>query len=335
VDVANCRWVFPETEEKNETLYRVVYLAGEAMEITRRLVARYPRGKLFRNSRGVPWTTDAVNCAFDRIQIRMGRRLMKEQSLEVSDEEIKAGMAILKPEAVIDGKLRPKRPAELRHEAKKKLFYKLARSLAPKYSLYALLEMEYETGHETEQVAPNTAATYSASDRSEGEGERASNRRSVEKPTDLHHRPLRANGHTSTRSSREAVGTLYTVTCRHPCGERRTRPQRGTSGIVIRRFAGDAFGSESRFSFRSLHQRRLAVDLVAAVSLEVHLPVLRHAVLVDLHEIRVSQHIRSVSHDPAGGYQDHQRAHEPGSSSIHVRHGLPPYLLSRTNSRNV
>jgi integrase len=68
----------------------------------------------------------------------MGKRLMQEQRLEVSDEEIKAVMAILKPEAVIDGQLRPKRPAELRHEAKMKLSKKLARSLAPKYSLYAL-----------------------------------------------------------------------------------------------------------------------------------------------------------------------------------------------------
>ena len=75
-----------------------------------------------------------------------------------------------------------------------------------------LLEMEFETGHETEQVASNTAATYSDSDRSEGEGERAFDKRIPEKPTDLHHRPLRADGHTSTHPSREAVRTLYTVT---------------------------------------------------------------------------------------------------------------------------
>ena len=46
VDLANCRWVFSETEEKNRRLYRVVYLSDEALSVTKRLMLRYPEGKL-------------------------------------------------------------------------------------------------------------------------------------------------------------------------------------------------------------------------------------------------------------------------------------------------
>jgi integrase len=38
VDLKNQRWVFPKSESKNKKLSRVVYLADEALEITRRLV---------------------------------------------------------------------------------------------------------------------------------------------------------------------------------------------------------------------------------------------------------------------------------------------------------
>lgn len=138
VDVANSRWIFPETEEKNETLYRVVYLSEEALEITKRLMARYPRGNLFRNSRGIPFTTDSVNCAFVRVQIRMGKQIMQEQGIEIPEKEISALMKTLTREAVIGGTLRAKRKAELRHEAKSKLTKRIACSLAPKYSLYVL-----------------------------------------------------------------------------------------------------------------------------------------------------------------------------------------------------
>lgn len=137
-DARNSRWVIPDTEEKNESLFRVVYLTGEALEITRRLAARYPQGKLFRNSNGRTWTTDAVNCAFVRIQIRMGVDGMRERGIEIPEEEIKALAGGLQKEAVIDGKLREKRPAELLEEAKRKLTYRMACSLAPKYSLYVL-----------------------------------------------------------------------------------------------------------------------------------------------------------------------------------------------------
>lgn len=137
VDLENQRWIFRQSESKGDLL-RVVYLTDSALEVTQRRMLRFPEGKLFRNSRGKPWSTDAVNCAFQRIQIRLGTAEMKRQQLAVSDDEIAQFMAGLKPEAVFAGVRRAKTKAELRHEAKKKLTYRLACELGTKYSLYVL-----------------------------------------------------------------------------------------------------------------------------------------------------------------------------------------------------
>src|SRR5690606_31444465 len=52
VDLANRRWVFPKSESKGKRQPRVVYLPPPALEITRRRVAEFPSGLLFRNSTG-------------------------------------------------------------------------------------------------------------------------------------------------------------------------------------------------------------------------------------------------------------------------------------------
>jgi integrase len=138
VDLANQRWVFPKSESKNKKLSRVVYLTDQAAETTRRLVAEHPTGKLFRNRNGEPWTPSAVNCAFSRVHIRMGREVMREQRITISDQEIAALIPSLKSSKRVGKRTRPKTPAELRDEAKRKLTCKLARTLAPRWSLYAL-----------------------------------------------------------------------------------------------------------------------------------------------------------------------------------------------------
>lgn len=74
VDVENKRWVFPVDESKGEQAPRIVYLNEKALEITKRLMEKYPAGPLFRNRDGVPWTTDAVNCAFIRLQKKIGKK---------------------------------------------------------------------------------------------------------------------------------------------------------------------------------------------------------------------------------------------------------------------
>ena len=69
-------------------MLRIVYLTDEALAITKRLMLHYPEGKLFRNSKGVAWTTDAVNCAFTRLQTKAGRLRMRAEELEVDEAEV-------------------------------------------------------------------------------------------------------------------------------------------------------------------------------------------------------------------------------------------------------
>lgn len=138
VDLTNQRWVFPKSESKNKKRARVVYLTDKAAEITRRLMVAHPTGKLFRNSAGTPWTVEAVNCAFVRIQVRAGKRAMQERKVSVSEEEVDDLVPLLNPERTEKRKPVPKTPAELRAEARRKLTNKVATSLAPKWSLYAL-----------------------------------------------------------------------------------------------------------------------------------------------------------------------------------------------------
>lgn len=94
VDLANSRWVFKEGEGKvaATSVVRVVYLTERAVAITRRRMLKYPEGPLFRNLRGEPWTTDAVNCGFSRIQIRLGKWRMREQGIELDPEDVQAVM---------------------------------------------------------------------------------------------------------------------------------------------------------------------------------------------------------------------------------------------------
>ena len=87
VDLTNSRWVFPESEGKGDAL-RIVYLTDEALAITKRLMLQHPTGRLFRNSTGRPWTTDAVNNVFVQIQIKLGKVVTRERGLKVHDHEI-------------------------------------------------------------------------------------------------------------------------------------------------------------------------------------------------------------------------------------------------------
>ncbi len=69
---------------------RLVYLTDEALEITRRQMLAYPEGTIFRNSNGKPWTTDAINCGFLAVQMRMGKEQMAIREEMISDEDIAA-----------------------------------------------------------------------------------------------------------------------------------------------------------------------------------------------------------------------------------------------------
>ncbi len=145
VDVTNQRWVFPKSESKTGFL-RVVYLTDKALAITKRLMLRHPSGPLFRNSRGEAWTTDAVNCVFTSIQIKMGRRILEQRTAHKTtdgrckynyfdESQVQEFARALKP---CKQSGQPKTKAVLMHEARKKLTRLEAMKLAPKYSLYTL-----------------------------------------------------------------------------------------------------------------------------------------------------------------------------------------------------
>ena len=138
VDTKNGRWVFPQEKSKGKKSPRIIYLNDIALSISQRLVENYPSGELFRNSRGSAWTSEAANCGFDRIQTRMGRARLKESGEEPSETEIVKFIKTLSLTKTIKGVVREKRPAELREEAKGKLFKRMANKVAPRYALYAL-----------------------------------------------------------------------------------------------------------------------------------------------------------------------------------------------------
>jgi integrase len=74
-DFTNGRWVFKTRESKGKKRPRVVYLSERLLEICRRRAEQHPTGPLFRNEDGRPWTKDAVNCRFHRLQGKMGRKI--------------------------------------------------------------------------------------------------------------------------------------------------------------------------------------------------------------------------------------------------------------------
>ena len=138
VDLVHQRWVFPRKGSKGKKAPRIVYLNDEALKITQKLMLRNSSGPLFRNVDGMPWTTDAVNCAFDRLQARMGRMEMTARKIAVDDAAIAAFIPTLNPKRKTAGRELNKTDAELRGEARRKLTTRLASSFVPRYSLYAI-----------------------------------------------------------------------------------------------------------------------------------------------------------------------------------------------------
>ena len=68
--------IFPPVESKGKTHSRVIYLIPQSRAILERLSAQHPSGPLFRNSRGIPWTKDAIKCRLTRISKKVGFRVI-------------------------------------------------------------------------------------------------------------------------------------------------------------------------------------------------------------------------------------------------------------------
>ncbi len=138
VDRANQRWVFQKSESKMKRIARVVYLTDDALAITERLMLAHPDGPIFRNTNGKPWTTEAVNCGFLALQMRMGKEEMRRRGEKTRQDEIAEFIHELQPTKTCRGHTIQKTDADLRCEANRKLTHRRAAQLVPRYSLYAL-----------------------------------------------------------------------------------------------------------------------------------------------------------------------------------------------------
>ena len=145
VDLENQRWWFPVSESKTE-IPRIIYLTDDALAITKRLMRQYPQGPIFRNIRGKPWTTDAVNCVFIRLQIKLGMEILRQRYKRKHKDRRRAYLWVNDAEAAKFAKAlkrekqsgRIKTDAEVLNEARRKLAYAEAVTVGPKYSLYVL-----------------------------------------------------------------------------------------------------------------------------------------------------------------------------------------------------
>ena len=66
------RLVLLREESKGKKRRRVIYLDDMSRQIVEQLVASHPRGPLFRNARGRPWTSDALSARFRRLKDELG-----------------------------------------------------------------------------------------------------------------------------------------------------------------------------------------------------------------------------------------------------------------------
>jgi integrase len=91
------RAVFERINSKGKRIQRTVYFNDKAMRIINRQLKKYPTGPLLRNSKGKPWTKDAIKCRFQRLDLpfevsaydfRHGFATRAIESGKVSDLEI-------------------------------------------------------------------------------------------------------------------------------------------------------------------------------------------------------------------------------------------------------
>jgi len=71
VDLKNAMIVFPPSDAKGKRHERVVFLPDIALNICERRMRSNPSGPIFINTKGRPWTKDAINCRFQRLKEKL------------------------------------------------------------------------------------------------------------------------------------------------------------------------------------------------------------------------------------------------------------------------
>jgi integrase len=128
------RIVLPVEDEKMQRAPRIIYLTETAEAILQRLALRHPKGPIFRNTKGEPWTPDAVVCAFGQLRGRMGRKVLYDEEFEIPESEINELIPHLSQNRRSGDQ---KTDKELREEARRKLWDRHAKDKAPRYCLTA------------------------------------------------------------------------------------------------------------------------------------------------------------------------------------------------------
>lgn len=67
--------IFPPSEAKGERHERVIYLTDIAHAICKRRMLTWLEGPIMRNTRGRAWTKDSINCRFQRLKKKLGKRV--------------------------------------------------------------------------------------------------------------------------------------------------------------------------------------------------------------------------------------------------------------------
>ena len=128
VNEAEGCWAFAAKESKGNDRQRIVYLTDEALAITKRLMTAHPRGRLFLNTDGKPWSASALNCRFARLRLALGRKQVDE--LGLTPPKLKR---LTKPQRTDD----PVRKGHLAAvQERRREIAALARRQVPRYSLY-------------------------------------------------------------------------------------------------------------------------------------------------------------------------------------------------------
>lgn len=76
VTAAHCQldagvWVFTKHKTRKKTKKnRIVYLTPPMVKLCRKLIAKHPTGALFRNSRGVAFSSNAIRCRFRNLRAK-------------------------------------------------------------------------------------------------------------------------------------------------------------------------------------------------------------------------------------------------------------------------
>jgi len=72
VDPTGQMWILKQHKTANKTQRpRVIYLTPSMVEITRKLIERYPEGPLFRSGDGKPWNRNSVRLRMSRLRKRL------------------------------------------------------------------------------------------------------------------------------------------------------------------------------------------------------------------------------------------------------------------------